>query len=288
MNSRTIPCSYIGSQAESCLRQPGCGTLLGVFRHGWYLDCNGQVLLLHNTEYGRVPFGVGVVGFEETFLYRKDLEGTTVCWNNSELVISGAEVRISLCAADEPPFRLFRADVLGWMAPLAENLLEQEGSGYLRDLLPCRRKLVQGTLCPECAGDLHLTRSREALESFFCALWGRGELGAALQKLIGFGTGLTPSLDDWLVGFLYVLLRQPEAPLTKILCRQVQNLAEKRTNRISAAYLKAAAGGLYFEMLQRAGEARCAKDLYSLMKIGGSSGCDMLVGMLFAVCCLDH
>ena len=70
MNSRTIPCSYIGSLAESCLRQSGCGTILGVFHHGWYLDCNGQVLLLHNTEYGRVPFGIGIDGFEETILYQ--------------------------------------------------------------------------------------------------------------------------------------------------------------------------------------------------------------------------
>lgn len=279
-----IRCSYVGTRAGMCLKQPGCGSILGVFHHGWYLDCSGEILLLHNTEYGRVPFGIGVDQFEEIISYQKNLEGAAICWNGEELVISRAGVKISLCPADEPPFRPFRTDVLRWMAPLAENLLEQEGSGYLRDLLPYRKTLLQGNV-PELTGDLYLTRSADALADFFCAAnSGREEeMIAALYKMIGFGAGLTPSLDDWLVGFLYVLLRQPETALTDQLCRLVSNLAEKRTNRISAAYLKSAAEKLYFETLQRAGEARCSRDLRPLMGIGSSSGCDMLTGMLFAV-----
>ena len=284
MGGRIIPCSYVGAQAGLCMKQPGCGTVLGVFHHGWYLDCGGQVLLLHNTQYGRVPFGIGVDQFEETLAYQKQLEGTSVYWDSRELVISETEERIELSPAEETLWRPFQKSALQWMAPLAENLLEQEGNGYLRELLPYRNTLIEGDVL-ELTGNLYLTRSADALANFFLALnSGREEgLAAALHKMIGFGPGLTPSLDDWLVGFLYVLLRQQETVLTGQICRLVCELAEKRTNRISAAYLQSAAKHMYFETLQRAGEAQCPSDLRHLMAIGGSSGCDMLTGMLFAI-----
>ena len=288
MSNRMIQSSYAGPQVEKCLGQPGCGSILGVFHHGWYLDCGGQVLLLHNTGYGRVPFGIGVDGFEACIPYRKELEGSEIQWENGVLTIPCADRSITLSPADEPPLRPFDSGVLYEMVPMAERLLEQEGSGYLRTLLPFANEIVRGQN-PSLSGDLYLSRSGEALAAFFRAMAeGEAVLEEALRKMVGFGTGLTPSLDDWLVGFLYVLLRQRELSQTAALCRLVSRLSENRTNRISAVYLTAAAEGLYFESLQRAGEACSGENLRPLMEVGSSSGSDMLTGMLFAACYLKH
>ncbi len=272
--------SYTGPLAEQAFSERSRGTILGVFHHGWYLDWGGQVLLIHDAAYGEVPFGIGVDSFETRFPYRKEWAGEEVCREAGGLCLPNG--RIGLIPAEERPLTPWTQETLCRMTSVAEELLKREGRGYLRELLPIRAALVRGER-PEITGDLYLTRSKDAVATLFS-----DKSADALRRMLGFGIGLTPSLDDWLVGMLYVLLRCPETPLGRLLVQEIPALAADCTNRISTAYLTAAAESGYFASLQQAAEARDEQGLRPLLGVGGSSGCDMLTGMLFAITYLEE
>ena len=115
--------------------------------------------------------------------------------------------------------------------------------------------------------------------------------GNILRKMIGLGRGLTPAMDDWLVGFLYIALRVQGSHAEKLffqrLALEVQISVSERTNRISGAYLSAAAKGLGFEALDKALFAEKPEDLVMLWSVGNSSGSDMLTGMVHAISCIE-
>ena len=59
-----------------------------------------------------------------------------------------------------------------------------------------------------------------------------------------------------------------------------------RTNRVSAAYLKAVLNGAYFERMENVWRGLTKEvplDISALTNIGGSSGGEMLLGMLLAI-----
>lgn len=118
---------------------------------------------------------------------------------------------------------------------------------------------------------------------------GDGEAACAFARdLIGFGPGLTPSGDDFLVG-LFVVLHLPgsPAPCPTDFCEAVMAGIESRTNAISAAALKAAARGQVRECIQGLLRALMTGTPQSLrtalaqvLAIGSSSGADIVAGML--------
>jgi hypothetical protein len=136
------------------------------------------------------------------------------------------------------------------------------------------------------ASDL-LARYARAL----CLALRGGDVEAACttaKALVGLGPGLTPSGDDFLVGFFAVLHlpRSPGEVFTSV-CLAVLSDVERRTNAISAAALKAAAQGrvraslhaLIRELVagERAGvEAALAR----VLAIGSSSGADIAGGVV--------
>ena len=114
----------------------------------------------------------------------------------------------------------------------------------------------------------------------------------AIGPLIGLGAGLTPSGDDFLVGYLAGLwssiMRVPSrlafiASLGKGLLRVVQ-----RTNDISGAFLKSAIKGHFAEILatlaQGIAEGRDLENLRNATRaalaVGSSSGFDGVLGLL--------
>lgn len=107
------------------------------------------------------------------------------------------------------------------------------------------------------------------------------------KQAIGMGIGLTPSLDDVILGMLYTLLRiAPDWESTQILKNAVLDIAPAGTNAISAAYLLAVAGGAPFGRLD---DVLCGLsggiplNIIPILEIGSSSGSEMLLGLLLAV-----
>lgn len=110
-----------------------------------------------------------------------------------------------------------------------------------------------------------------------------------LSELVGLGQGLTPAGDDFLLGILAALDLFGAVSERAALCTA---LKLQKTNRISAAFLQAAATSVYAEYLLLLMQAlasgapleeieRCA---VRVLQTGHTSGSDMLSGLLW---CMD-
>lgn len=166
------------------------------------------------------------------------------------------------------------ADVLGqW---LAETLIQ--------------KALVTGLRRETLYGSDRIDELGEAIEGAF---WRAGDERAretgrvkqALERFIGFGEGLTPSGDDFIVGLLWGVTtdKRLEAVLLKILRRGLASLVNK-TNDISGQMLQYAAEARFTESLVRLARADDRTDLCAVFEniaaFGHTSGLDTLCGLL--------
>ncbi len=109
----------------------------------------------------------------------------------------------------------------------------------------------------------------------------------AAWQMAGCGTGLTPSSDDLLCGYLAGIW--PVWP--RSLVRRVADKAASRTNDISGALLRQAGAGRFsWDILQaiRYMEGECTDGqlesaLEKVACFGSSSGCDFLTGLYFGI-----
>ena len=113
------------------------------------------------------------------------------------------------------------------------------------------------------------------------------------KPLIGLGSGLTPSGDDFLGGFLIGLHAIDERGAARQLWKAIQADARGATNPISWAFLSAAARGLGSASLHATIAAVMsgtdpADPLARLARLGHSSGWDALVGAVTALECVPY
>ena len=116
------------------------------------------------------------------------------------------------------------------------------------------------------------------------------EAAKNLAEVIGLGTGLTPSGDDFLCGVLSVLQSTEAAKSTfhSTLEKSIQQNVY-RTNDISGEFLRAASNGRYSEPVVNlftaasSGESDLQKYTEEFLKIGHSSGIDTLCGMFWGL-----
>ena len=110
-------------------------------------------------------------------------------------------------------------------------------------------------------------------------------------SMIGLGPGLTPSGDDFLVGFFAVLnIKNSPACRFHGLCGAVLDQAEDLTNKISLSAMKTAAHGQVRQSLVDLFNAlfdnRSDLDeavLSRVLDIGSTSGADMMMGILYGL-----
>jgi len=115
------------------------------------------------------------------------------------------------------------------------------------------------------------------------------------NSLIGFGSGLTPSGDDFIVGFLSSCYMFPgfiyeNAEIVEELTLIVKAIAPGKTTDLSLGMLLDACQGLFLSTLQ---DLHCSvygsnkKKMLSLakrlLKIGSTSGMDLLVGLIYGL-----
>ncbi len=116
--------------------------------------------------------------------------------------------------------------------------------------------------------------------------------GAAL-RVLGLGHGLTPSGDDLLGGILFTLAYAPIPAWHSAmpgLHARIRRAAESATNPISAALLDDLMRGSSYRVLHavfdafQSGEAaRITDAVQALLRLGASSGGDMLAGVFLAL-----
>ncbi len=163
-------------------------------------------------------------------------------------------------------------------------------SGALAPLLPPAAGVERypSRRSPRTLEEALLEAVREGLDSL--SAWLRegrpADLAAALDSLLGLGQGLTPSGDDMTGGFLLALRLLGDTARHDMAAREALRRAPDRTNRISLAYLRAAAQGHASSVLHEALNALCRNApelpdvLRGLDRMGHSSGWDALLGSL--------
>ena len=116
---------------------------------------------------------------------------------------------------------------------------------------------------------------------------------AAALRVLGLGHGLTPSGDDFVGGVCFVLKHAPRddwrAELPAVL-KEVRKAARTSTNVISAALLDDLIDGVSYgalhellAALQGNAPPEIARATQALLRVGASSGADMLAGLLVAL-----
>jgi len=118
------------------------------------------------------------------------------------------------------------------------------------------------------------------------------EAGASIRPLIGLGPGLTPSGDDFLVGYLAGLWSTAghDPSRTQFLAAFCAEIfaAARNTNEISCAYLQSAAKGHVSEpiakvaqQLKQANNTRSVRaTTQAALQVGHTSGTDGVLGLL--------
>jgi hypothetical protein len=116
---------------------------------------------------------------------------------------------------------------------------------------------------------------------------------AAALRVLGLGPGLTPSGDDFLGAIFFALAHAPRPSwLTAMpaMHRRVMAAAERATNPISAALLEDLMAGASYRALHevlaalQSGEPHAiSQSCEALLRVGASSGADMLAGLLLAL-----
>lgn len=268
---KSIMSTCQGETFRAAAQSPWSGTILLVTHGGWYLETErGDILLLHDARFGEIPIGAALPDIGE-LPYDKSLEGRPLRFENGTLMLAG-ELQIELHGEKETRPKN-PADVSPERLRELEEALRSSGHGELR-YAAC------GMQPP---GDSPLLQEMQRrTDSFLDAACGYEEVSAAVKGLLGLGRGLTPACDDWLVGYMYAVRRTGKTEVCAAVSKAVLEYAGEYTNGISAAYLRAAARGEYYELLEGCLFGEDADSITRLLSIGSSSGSDMLSGMLAA------
>ena len=247
MHEAVISDKALWARAES-----GAGLLAeGVFSGGIYFSFpDGAMLMLHDSRFGSLPFGAAVKALDGQGRLLGIEAGMSACLSADALVIPAAGLRF--------PLRFLPA-------PTPSGIIDD---AFLERAAPC-------SAMPE---DLFSRAAAPALEKLDQGLKTGDEaaLNTAVQGLVGLGRGLTPSYDDYLTGLLFCLhyAGRPSGALDRAVLASL-----RRTNRYSAAFLRAAAEGGYFSLLADCLASGSGEALQTLLAVGSRSGRDMLAGM---------
>ncbi|MGX4685816.1 DUF2877 domain-containing protein [Vagococcus sp. JNUCC 83] len=114
-----------------------------------------------------------------------------------------------------------------------------------------------------------------------------GDINQLISKVIGFGQGLTPSGDDFVVGLLALNSRINYLPETVFQTIRYK-ITEKHTTDVSIAYLKSALNQQYSSMIVDVissldDPSKLIKALELLAKMGHSSGIDTIAGIYYGL-----
>ena len=258
------------------------GEILLVTSKGIYFHLEGRIFLLTDATIGTTPIGIEIDQMDfSTFLNLT--KGQPIYYKDNTLHLPACRIRLEIYDHyGHPEILALQPEQILTCARLLQKHPNPRGVSSLCSRLLGFEHVSNGytnTLCQ--AAHPLLTTLIHGLEE--CD---GNKTDAAVKHLIGMGIGLTPSLDDVMLGLLYGLQRLTLGSKSiDLLKRAVLHHAPGNTNDISAAYLQAVANNAPFQrldviLLSLAGQVPL--DIQPLLSIGSSSGSEMLLGLLLA------
>ena len=289
----TLRAEHIGSRVAL---RPARATVHSVFRQACNIETDdGSLVTLLASQAGNLPHGIRCV-LPEPEDFQALLEpGQRVAIGEGSLQVQEAGVTVDLsaaslwhCALPACVINAYSDASFRLLLELRAILREQAPAGGLVPLL-LRDEVPSSAL--DHALQRRLLRALPTLRE--ASLVSDASLAAqALEQLVGLGPGLTPSGDDFIVGYLAALCTRRSTErgsrlLLTGLIAFVTGLAA-RTNLISRQFILDALAGEVSEHLAELVRALCLQDdarfrafASRVAGIGHSSGADSLVGLLF-------
>lgn len=170
---------------------------------------------------------------------------------------------------------------------ITEGLFQENHSDGLQDLSTTITFLESG---------LQITSSEDSMLGTFVRSKLQGalyhELPYLITSMIGLGSGLTPSMDDFIVGLLSALTYLDASRRLKVHRELLEFTEYKRhaTNRVSESFLESAVEGQFAQPVLAFYDAVSSKNwnsvetaIHRIIRIGHTSGADSLNGILFGM-----
>jgi hypothetical protein len=256
-------------------RQRFDGVVHGVFARACYIDCGGSLLTLAGADVADGPTTLILGAGAPTDLRSAFNPGDALRCRGGR--VEGRSVVLELARART------------WRAPRPKCLLNRRDTSariaLARSRLVEERQARSSVL--DRSGDAAIAGVERA-----CRRLDVADALARIERFVGWGEGLTPAGDDYLVGLCAALgaLVQGDAARRTFLARMRGFIEARcvRTTPISAHGLALAARGHFNADLLRAlnalraeRDAHVARDaLDALMAVGATSGADALTGIL--------
>ncbi|HET6318476.1 MAG TPA: DUF2877 domain-containing protein, partial [Chloroflexota bacterium] len=261
------------------------GRVHSVFRAAINVELADQLVTVATPSVGVVPNGLVVdASAVDVFSTASVAPGTPV-WRSGR-ALDLHQLRIELDGAELWSPRLTRRGEFRPLAqvraPLARALQRQ---GTVDGFSPLFFLLTDEA--PDAALPMLAARAYPAIRDLVRS-FRRDDLGAATaaaRQLVGLGDGLTPSGDDFLIGF-GAALRAMDHPLHSRFATACANLAAGRTTTVAETFHRFAADCAYSARIHRvvASLTDPAADLRNELELalawGASSGADCLLGLL--------
>ena len=279
--------AYMADTVLELMRKGGTGEVLMVNSAGVYLNACDQVWLLCDIFWGAIPIGIAIEDFEENIKNLQIEQGQSFLYRENKLIFSGRELKLCClpAASQAGGLKNPQSDLMRRAAQDIVDLRKVRGISMLvLPLLLDDEKQDVVSLNPYCSRAYPLLL--RLIKVLSCE--SDEDVRECVALLLGLGVGLTPSADDVMLGMLYTfrMLGNKTPKLVKVFRESIAEMCDTHTSKVSAAYLKAVLSGAYFERLERVFDGLCGAiplDTSLLLEVGGSSGSEMLLGMLIAL-----
>ena len=294
-----IEAKSIGSIAIDVLSKDQAGLVISSISRGIYIKSASRWLIFISCESFRSPL---TITLKEAIPLTNPIQaGTTVHFASKQLLFPEAGIKIAAndhsvwkpaSRGNSPAIRSDRKERLNYFAK--EALLRKQGVGFC-SLLPGLLELSAETQ-PINQALVPIYENIILLQQYFQ----EGKLplvGKILCDFLGFGEGLTPSGDDYVIGTLLSLNRWKDVlfPNEDLggLNQQVVEAAYQATTSLSANLIECATLGQGDERLIDAidylmcGSIQEDEIMTNLLNWGNSSGADTFAGMATALSAMD-
>lgn len=295
--------AVVGKRAGELINAGVKGTLYVLFSEAGYCNVGKEeILMLYDSRYGGISFGIGFTD-AGWLLHDANIEpGNKMIFNNEGLYVPHASWHLKFNRIEEtmpPLFPLNNHLILRSFKLLTKIILESE-RGIAKDLwILWHYQNEEKTECINANKDINIYAKKAAYPVYkllaACLDYDKQGICAAVNGLLGLGPGLTPSFDDWIIGFQYTLrfFSEHYGVLTNsalILGETLLSECSAKTSVISGAYLKTAAKNGEIFLLDNLlrltimpdGESKLKKAANRLLQVGANSGADMITGVIFA------
>ena len=279
--------AFIADTVLELMRKGGTGEVLMVNSAGVYLNACDQVWLLCDISWGAIPIGIAIEDFAENIKNLQIEQGQSFLYCENKMIFSGRELKLSCLPATSKAGSLEKPqpDLMRRAAQEIVDLHKVRGISMLAlPLLLDDEKQDFVSLNPYCSRAYPLLL--RLIKVLSCE--SDEDVRECVASLLGLGVGLTPSADDVMLGMLYTfrMLGNETPESVKVFRESIAEMCDTHTSKVSAAYLKAVLSGAHFERLERVFCGLCGAiplDTSLLFEVGGSSGSEMLLGMLLAL-----